>query len=58
MLKWNENGLEMYICKVFDEITKKTKMHVRCLMKCQCEAITPYSKSIFNIILACSKFMN
>jgi len=31
---------------VFDEMPKKTKMQVRCLMKCQCARITHYSNSI------------
>jgi len=53
MLKWIEKGMEMYVYKVFDEITKKTKMHVKCLMKCQCATISPYSKSIFKLILIC-----
>jgi len=33
MLKWTENGMEMYGCKVFDEMTKRSKIHVWCLMK-------------------------
>jgi len=33
MPKPTEIGMRMHVYKVFDEITKKTKMHVRCLMK-------------------------
>jgi len=36
MLKLSENGIKMYVYKVFDEMTKRTKVHVRSLWKCQC----------------------
>jgi len=41
-MDWKWYG-KMHVYKVFGVTNKKTKMHVRCLMKSQCAGITHFS---------------
>jgi len=54
--KTTENGMEMYVFKVFNEMLKKTKMYAKCLWKCQsdlCISINQYSNPTCNLIRIC-----